>query len=118
MKPRHVVPFALLLAACATAPARAASFDCAKAQAPDERAVCADPALSALDSEMGGLWFAYSRIPLLMGANGVRQDDAHAFLAARATCGADKACLTALYRQRIATLKGQIADFLKSVPPQ
>lgn len=118
MNARHAIPLALLLASAAAAPLQAASFDCARAQSPDERAVCADAELSALDSEMGGLWYAYSRIPLLMGANGVRQDDARAFLEARGKCGGDTACLTALYRQRIATLKGQIADFLKSMPPR
>ena len=91
--------------------------DCAKAQAPDERAVCADPTLSALDSEMGGLWFAYSRLPMLMGGNGNRHDEARAFLASRTACGADAACLTALYQSRIAALKQQITAYIKAMPP-
>lgn len=99
------------------APAHAASFDCGKAQAPDERAICADPALSTLDSEMGGLWFAYSRLPMLMGGNGNRHDEARAFLASRAACGADVACLTALYQSRIAALKQQITAYIKAMPP-
>ncbi|MCK0208835.1 hypothetical protein MWN33_12425 [Starkeya koreensis] len=103
--------------ALAAAPAHAASFDCGKAGTPDERAVCADPALSALDSEMGGLWFAYSRLPMLMGANGVRHDEAQDFLAARTACGADKACLGALYRARIAALKQQITAAIAALPP-
>ncbi|GAB4065738.1 hypothetical protein KHC28_21890 [Ancylobacter sonchi] len=90
-------------------PAGAASFDCGKAQTPDERAVCADPTLSALDSEMGGLWFSYSRFQLMMGANGNRRDDARAFLDARAKCGGTVACLTPLYRQRNIALKQQVA---------
>lgn len=116
---RLVTISALLLAGallCA-APSQAASFDCAKASAPDERAVCATPALSALDSEMGGLWFAYSRFPMLMGGNGDRHDEARAFLAARAKCGADTACLTALYTARITALKSQIAMYIKGMPP-
>jgi uncharacterized protein len=112
---------ALLAAALAgiglATPAHAASFDCAKAQAPDERAVCADPALSALDSEMGGLWFAYSRLPMLMGGNGNRHDEARAFLTSRAACGADAPCLTALYQSRISTLKQQITTYIKAMPP-
>ncbi|ADH88671.1 Uncharacterized protein putative lipoprotein-like protein [Ancylobacter novellus DSM 506] len=112
---------ALLAAALAgiglSAPAHAASFDCGKAQAADERAVCADPALSALDSEMGGLWFAYGRLPMLMGANGNRHDEARAFLTSRAACGANATCLTALYQARIAALKQQITAYIKAMPP-
>jgi uncharacterized protein len=59
---------------------------------------------------MGGLWFAYSQIPFLMGMNGNRQDEAHAFLATRAACGADVGCLTSAYHARIATLKQQITS--------
>ena len=91
-------------------PAGAASFDCKKAAAPDEIAICANPDLSALDSEMGGLWFAYSQIPFLMGMSGNRQDEARAFLQGRAACGADVACLRNAYRQRNATLKQQITS--------
>ena len=110
--------FATLVAAFAPVPAAAASFDCGKAQTPDERAVCADPALSALDSEMGALWFSYSRFQLMMGANGARRDDARAFLAARAKCGADASCLVPLYRQRNAALKQQIAGAITNVTRQ
>ncbi len=39
----------LLLFGLLTAQAHAASFDCAKAVNPDERAVCSDPQLSQLD---------------------------------------------------------------------
>lgn len=97
-------------------PARAASFDCAKARTPDERAVCADPSLSALDSEMGGLWFAYSRLPMLMGGAGARRDAARDFLNSRSACGADVACLTPLYQARIATLKEAITGFIAAMP--
>jgi uncharacterized protein len=86
-------------------PVQGASFDCAKAAKPDERAICATPDLSALDSEMGGLWFAFSKVPMLMGSNGARMDDAQSFLQARAACGANLACLRPLYRARIDVLK-------------
>jgi len=106
------MPAALVAAATVTAalasPAAAASFDCSKAKAPDEIAICANPAISALDSEMGGLWFAYSQIPFLMGMSGNRQDEARAFLQTRAACGANVSCLAGAYTQRIATLKQQI----------
>lgn len=35
-------------------PASAASFDCSRARATDEVTVCHTPALSSMDSEMGG----------------------------------------------------------------
>ena len=86
-------------------PAAAASFDCARARAADEVTVCRTPSLSNLDSEMGGLWYAYSHVPMLMGGNGARHDAAQAFLARRAACGRNVACLTAAYRARIEELQ-------------
>ena len=97
--------------------AEAASFDCGKAVAPDEIAICGNTALSELDTEMSALWFSYSRIPMLMGSSGARQDDAHAFLEQRTACGSDLACLTTLYRGRIATLKEQITEALSHLSP-
>jgi uncharacterized protein len=91
-------------------PAAAASFDCSKAKAPDEIAICANPDISALDSEMGGLWFAYSQIPFLMGMSGNRQDEARQFLQTRSACGANVSCLKGAYTQRIATLKQQLTS--------
>jgi uncharacterized protein len=90
------VMFPLLVAA----PAQAASFDCSKATAADEMAVCRDGVTSALDSEMGGLFYAYDKVPMLMGSNGARHDDAEAFLAERAKCGADITCLRRAYTRR------------------
>ena len=89
---------------CLASPAAAASFDCGQARAADEVTVCRTPSLSALDSEMGGLWYAYSRVPMLMGGNGDRGDEARAFLDRRRACGANVACLTSAYRARIAAL--------------
>ena len=90
------------------APAHAASFDCARATKADEIAICRTPSLSALDSEMSGLWYANSRVPMLMGSTGTRGDEARAFLARRAACGRDVGCLTGLYRARIRDLRGGI----------
>ncbi|MCF3935063.1 hypothetical protein L1787_16815 [Acuticoccus sp. M5D2P5] len=84
-------------------PAAAQSFDCAKAAAADEHAVCQSGALSALDDEMAAL---YDDIEshALMGVSGETRDSQEAFLEHRAACGADDACLTKLYRDRIAEL--------------
>ncbi|WP_210255195.1 lysozyme inhibitor LprI family protein [Ancylobacter pratisalsi] len=117
-RPAAVLLAAILIAAFVSGrpgATLAASFDCGKARTPDERAVCADPALSALDSEMGALWFAYSRMPLLMGASGARRDDARAFLDARAKCGRDAACLSALYIARNATLKRLLGGAIQTL---
>jgi uncharacterized protein len=106
---RHL--FLLLTALILFVPhTRAASFDCAKAAKPDEHAICANLDLSALDSEMGGLWFAFSKVPMLMGGNGARMDDAQAFLQQRAQCGNNLACLRPLYHARIAALKQEISQ--------
>lgn len=98
----------MMLMLLAAAPAQAASFDCAKATAADEVAVCRDGVTSSLDSEMGGLYFAYEKVPMFMGANGARHDDAEAFLAARGKCGADITCLRKVYTDRITALKTSI----------
>ena len=90
------------------APARAASFDCARARQADEVTVCRNARLSEMDTEMGALWYAYSRVPMLMGARGARQDEAAAFLARRRACGRNIACLTAAYRSRIVELRANI----------
>ncbi|PRX10054.1 UNVERIFIED_ORG: hypothetical protein BCL66_105240 [Martelella mediterranea] len=49
---------------------RRRGFDCDEAKQADEIAICADPELAALDSEMAGLWYAYSEIPMLMDGRG------------------------------------------------
>lgn len=109
----------VVLAAISLTPAaaHAASFDCARAANPDEKAICANPDLSALDSEMGGLWFAFRKVPMYMGGNGARMDDAQAFLQSRAKCGGDLSCLRPLYHERIATLQqaitGAMDDYFK-----
>ena len=110
-----MISYLLLFAVLAwfISPAEAASFDCAKAAKADERAICATPDLSALDSEMGGLWFAFSKVPMLMGSNGARMDDAQAFLAQRAACGEDAACMRPLYHARIQTLKQGIVQAMQ-----
>jgi uncharacterized protein len=106
----------LILAAVGSA--SAASFDCAKSRTPDERAICASRSLSERDVEMSALWFSYSRLPFLMGANGQRRDEQQAFLRSRAACGRDLICLQALYASRIAALKAELVRGLKSSGPE
>jgi len=114
----------MVLMLLVAAPTQAASFDCSKAAAADEVAVCRDGVTSALDSEMAGLFYAYDKVPMFMGANGARHDDAEAFLAERAKCGADITCLRKVYNDRIGALKTQLgasmqqfSDLQNQVPP-
>ncbi|WP_342643713.1 lysozyme inhibitor LprI family protein [Rhodoligotrophos ferricapiens] len=94
--------------AALVSPAQAASFDCTRAQSPDEVAVCKHHKLSALDSEMGALWSTYKQFPLAMGMSGNRQDEATQFLQQRQACGGNVGCLKSLYQARIKTLKDDI----------
>ncbi len=99
----RIAALALVLAAAFTLPAAAQSFDCAKASAPDEKAVCASGELSALDDEMSAL---YDDIMshAMMGVSGETRDGQEAFLDSRAACGAADACLETAYKSRIAEL--------------
>ncbi|EON13217.1 Lipoprotein LprI [Pandoraea communis] len=80
----------------------AASFDCTKAASATEKAICADAKLSKLDSDLAVVWKSVSRAsgtPSLMASQ--RQ-----WLKRRDTCGADVACLSARYNERLAALAG------------
>lgn len=89
-------------------PATAASFDCGKARSADEITICRTPDLSARDSEMGALFYAFAKVPMMMGSNGARHDDAQAFLVQRAACRTGLSCLRQLYAARIIALKAGI----------
>ena len=77
------------------------SFSCARASAADERAICNSPSLSAADARMTALYHDIQGCTM-MGARGNNIDDQRAWLARRASCGGNTACLTRLYRARIA----------------
>jgi uncharacterized protein len=92
---RFLVLFVAVLAATS---AQAASFDCAKSASVEERAVCADPQLSDLDSKLGK---AFSQAKEASGSDKHEMERlmavARAFLAQRHACGAARACLIASY---------------------
>jgi uncharacterized protein len=112
-RPPTILALACLALAAGITAADAASFDCAKAAKPDEKAICATPALSDLDVEMATLYGVRMEIPMMMGAKGAAQDEQVAFLQQRAACGSDTACIASAYSARIATLKQTIADAMK-----
>ena len=97
IRSRALIASALLLAASS---AQAASFSCVKAAAADERAICADPALSNLDSRLVGL-LDLDESTVAMGQRGDMQDTQSAWLKTRAACRADRACLRARYESRL-----------------
>ena len=84
-------------------PAAAASFDCAKARKPDERAICADRALNDQDVRVDQL-YDITRHLVPMGGRGAIMDEQRAWLKARQTCGANRACLARSYDQRLGEL--------------
>jgi len=102
----------------AAAPSQAASFNCAKATTPDEIAICQDPELSERDTEMAALWFAYNKVPMLMGANAARRDGAADFLRLRTACGGDTACLGRVYEARIKALRAEISLAMDALADQ
>ena len=89
------------LALAVPAGAKGPSFDCAKARAADEKAVCASPQLAALDARLAGL-FARVQACSAMGSRDVNNSQQGAWLRKRAKCGANRACIASLYKARIA----------------
>jgi len=107
-----ILSFALL---AGWQPARAASFDCAKAEKPDEKAICADRTLNDQDVEMSVLYTQLK--PLLgMGARGDMEDAQVAWLKQRETCGDDRACLGKAYEERLRQLRGGFEALAKRGP--
>lgn len=82
---------------------QAASFDCTKAQAADEKAICASRALNDKDVEMA-TQYRFLKGLFAMGGRGAMQDDQQAWLMQRHACGSDSACLNQRYDERIREL--------------
>jgi uncharacterized protein len=99
---------ALTMTLFVASPAFAASFNCAKAVQPDEKAICASQTWSDLDVQMATLFGVRMQVPMLMGARGAAQDEQRAWLQQRSACGAGTACLVQTYQQRIAALNAEI----------
>ena len=96
-------------------PCQAASFDCAKAGAADEKAICADRKLNEADMEMSVLYTQLK--PLLgMGARGDMEDEQAAWLKRRAGCGIDQACLMKAYADRVEQLRRGLEALAKRGP--
>lgn len=83
--------------------AQAASYDCTRANASAEIAVCAHPNLNALDEELAVLYRSLLNELPVRQADRMRQDQ-RSWLKARNSCGAEVRCLKARYQERIARL--------------
>ena len=108
---------ALTLAAPLAAPASswAASFDCARARAPDEKAICANTALNDKDVKMSVLYDINKRT-LAMGGRGALQDSQVQWLKDRRGCGANRACLNRAYDRRLDDLDRSMERVYRNAP--
>lgn len=95
--------------------AQAASFPCAKAEAPDEKAICATLSLNDLDVEMATR-FEILKDLLAMGNRSQLQDEQETWLKERQSCAGDVACLKQAYETRLKVLRGVLAEFAKQGP--
>ena len=109
---RFAIPALVLL--CAT-PVAAASFDCAKAKAPDEKAICANRALNDADVKLTTLYAVDGQL-MAMGARGDMHEAQHAWLQQRAACKGDVKCLTKAYKDRLADLQAAFDDIASRGP--
>ncbi len=94
---------------------QAASFDCAKARAADEKAICRHRALEDADVRMATMFELEGHL-LAMGGRGALQDAQVAWLKQRRHCGADVVCLTHSYDRRLAELQ-RVFDGIASRGP-
>ena len=95
--------------------AHAASFDCSKAEAADEAAICADLRLNDRDVEMATR-FEILRAMLPMGGNAKLRQDQEEWLTERRSCSQNRDCLLAAYDARLKTLRAVFAEFAKQGP--
>ncbi|OOG47688.1 lysozyme inhibitor LprI family protein [Rhodanobacter sp. C01] len=83
-------------------------FDCAKAQSAAELTICADPLLSALDSDVAAQYHALAQQadPSQKSALLSTQRE---YIGARSICGSDRACVERQTRSRLHDLRQQAA---------
>ncbi|WP_374334601.1 lysozyme inhibitor LprI family protein [Leeia sp.] len=90
-----------LLASMLSLPVLAASFDCSKAKAEDERAICKTPELSTLDETMAA---HYKHTAQLLASYPARlkafRQNQQEWVKERASCGDTVACLKQAYLMR------------------
>jgi uncharacterized protein len=95
--------------------AHAASYDCARARSPDEKAVCAYLPLNDKDVKMSVLYDINKRT-LAMGGRGAMQDAQQQWLRDRRKCGANRACLNRAYDRRLDELDRSMERIYRNGP--
>ena len=81
------------------------SFDCARAFYPDEKAICASSALSALDRQLAAVYFkARAAAPDLKAFQAAQNRQ----ILERRLCGSSEQCITAWYQQRMQELTADL----------
>ncbi|RAX42544.1 lysozyme inhibitor LprI family protein [Rhizobium tropici] len=104
MRSNHLAAATFLISLGMTGISHAASFDCeAQNLKPDEKTICDVRALNDADVKMVTTFDLLSGL-LAMGARGTMQDQQTEWLKKRQACGADVACLTTSYEERLKVL--------------
>lgn len=118
MTPTRIALAAAMAGSCLllATPAGAASFNCAAAHQPDERAICANRSLNDKDVTLSVLYNLVRRL-VPMGSRGAIMDDQVAWLRGRHACGANAVCLSRAYDKRIAQIQRIIDDRVVSNGP-
>lgn len=109
MHARALSPLAFILFTAGSAAAAGPSFDCRTNHSPTEQAICGDPELGDLDSEMAQLY-----VQLANDSRGRFHERLQAeqrdWLKDRDDCGAHVGCLRAVYRDRVQVLRDLLGD--------
>jgi uncharacterized protein len=100
---RIVCLLALLFVPLMSWTAQAQSFNCRRAEQPDEVLICQSARLSALDERMSSLYFRL-RNRLRGRARRVLEAEQQEWLQSRIACGRDYGCIESHYLTRIAQL--------------
>jgi len=111
----RLVLTALALSLALPAAAHAASYDCNRAKAPDEKAVCAYLPLNDKDVRMSVLYEINKRT-LAMGGRGAIQDAQQRWRRDRRSCGANRACLNRAYDRRLGELERSLDRIYRNGP--
>ena len=107
IKPTVIAVLASVSALLLSPVSSAASFDCAKAKAPDEIAICKHVSLNDQDVTMA-LLYDLNKHFMAMGGRGSLMDGQAEWLKQRRTCGSQVSCLSDAYTQRIGMLRSFI----------
>ncbi len=99
-----VLAASVLALRAASVAAGAPSFDCTKARTPDEKAICADPALSALDAQLGVIYRRTMQRSNPGEAAALRATQLRWIQDRSRDCSADRACLQASLSARLGQL--------------